>query len=443
MLELWLIDMSLPPATSPELTSWKEIATFLGVSVRTAQKWEAERGLPVRRLPGGRSHVSARIEDLAAWRDDSPNQALPNIESPNPDSLNHDKSDNKLPNLIRRVPKWAYLLAAMAVVICVTGYWAERRHSSPTSAILRTHDLIVFAADGHELWRKSFEWGFAPAGPDVEFHEEENRTWIGDLDGDGSAELLLQYNPRDREAGASLICYSADGDEKWHFRPGRSVRTRSAEFSADYTLLSFSVVEQDKNADPRIVLSSAKASSFPAQVVLLSGKGEIVREYWHAGHLPHILVTDLKGDGKPEIYLGGSNPALNTATLVVLDPENFGGASNESNTDFQLLGFAPAEEKLRVIFPRSRLSRELDGADRVAGLEVEPGGVVVQVAESFGDTTARIDYHLDSAMGVRSVDFGETYIDSSRRLFSSGAVGQEFSTSEAASLSDSVAYVKP
>lgn len=70
MLELWLIDMSLPPATSPELTSWKEIATFLGVSVRTAQKWEAERGLPVRRLPGGRSHVSARIEDLAAWRDD-------------------------------------------------------------------------------------------------------------------------------------------------------------------------------------------------------------------------------------------------------------------------------------------------------------------------------------------------------------------------------------
>ena len=31
------------------LTSWKEIATHLGKSVRTVQRWERELGLPVRR----------------------------------------------------------------------------------------------------------------------------------------------------------------------------------------------------------------------------------------------------------------------------------------------------------------------------------------------------------------------------------------------------------
>jgi len=56
------------PMESRELTSWKEIATFLGITERTAQKWEAERKLPVRRLPGGRGRVAADVHDLEAWK---------------------------------------------------------------------------------------------------------------------------------------------------------------------------------------------------------------------------------------------------------------------------------------------------------------------------------------------------------------------------------------
>jgi hypothetical protein len=52
-----------------ELTSWKEIAEHLRVNVRTAQKWERERRLPVRRGPGPRSRVSANREALEAWRE--------------------------------------------------------------------------------------------------------------------------------------------------------------------------------------------------------------------------------------------------------------------------------------------------------------------------------------------------------------------------------------
>jgi hypothetical protein len=51
------------------LTSWKEIAQYLGKGVRTVQRWEREYGLPVRR-PAGISHkspVGANPKELDAW----------------------------------------------------------------------------------------------------------------------------------------------------------------------------------------------------------------------------------------------------------------------------------------------------------------------------------------------------------------------------------------
>lgn len=50
------------------LTSWKEIATHLGKSVRTVQRWERELGLPVRRPAQHRNGiVLADPAELDAW----------------------------------------------------------------------------------------------------------------------------------------------------------------------------------------------------------------------------------------------------------------------------------------------------------------------------------------------------------------------------------------
>jgi hypothetical protein len=52
---------------SHQLKTWKEIATHLRVSVRTAQNWERDRGLPVRRIVGEKSQVRALAGELDAW----------------------------------------------------------------------------------------------------------------------------------------------------------------------------------------------------------------------------------------------------------------------------------------------------------------------------------------------------------------------------------------
>lgn len=51
-----------------ELSSWKEISAYLGVSIKTAQLWEQQRGLPVHRLPGPRGRVYAKVDELDAWK---------------------------------------------------------------------------------------------------------------------------------------------------------------------------------------------------------------------------------------------------------------------------------------------------------------------------------------------------------------------------------------
>jgi phage terminase Nu1 subunit (DNA packaging protein) len=58
------------------LNSWKEIAGYLGRGLRTAQRWERELGLPVRR-PRGRSRtaVFALRKELDIWLHDCPRMA--------------------------------------------------------------------------------------------------------------------------------------------------------------------------------------------------------------------------------------------------------------------------------------------------------------------------------------------------------------------------------
>jgi hypothetical protein len=61
--------MALNTPHQPELlTSWKEIASYLGKGVRTVQRWEQQFGLPVRR-PNERVKgiVHATREELDHW----------------------------------------------------------------------------------------------------------------------------------------------------------------------------------------------------------------------------------------------------------------------------------------------------------------------------------------------------------------------------------------
>ena len=54
------------PSNTKRLDSWKEIGAFFQRDERTVKRWEATRGLPVHRVPGG-GRVYAYAHELTAW----------------------------------------------------------------------------------------------------------------------------------------------------------------------------------------------------------------------------------------------------------------------------------------------------------------------------------------------------------------------------------------
>ncbi len=65
------------PIGNRRLDSWKEIASFFDRDERTVRRWEKERELPVRRLPGLRGGVYAFTDDLAQWMNSNTQSGAP------------------------------------------------------------------------------------------------------------------------------------------------------------------------------------------------------------------------------------------------------------------------------------------------------------------------------------------------------------------------------
>jgi len=72
-----------PSLESNTLQSWKEIASYLKRGVRTAQRWERDAGLPVRRLPArcprpgeNKCPVFAFPEEIDKWLHSRPTRKL-------------------------------------------------------------------------------------------------------------------------------------------------------------------------------------------------------------------------------------------------------------------------------------------------------------------------------------------------------------------------------
>jgi hypothetical protein len=160
------------------LKSWKEIASYLSVSVRTAQRWKQERGLPVRQPGTGRKGaVLALTTELDRWlQQSSPQNATGATEE---DALADIDTTNMLWSRYLRPPRYTaeirlllamYRKCAQADSVCVleelsTFAMQQCKAESAGFSILETneHGTQLFRWRATRGRMKKFAGGTIPA----------------------------------------------------------------------------------------------------------------------------------------------------------------------------------------------------------------------------------------------------------------------------------------
>lgn len=113
------------PGPDDRLESWKEIATYLGREVRTAQLWEKNEGLPVHRLQVGKQgSVFASKQELDAWLARRAVSPTPPENPPAPPTP--------------RQGSWWLALAAAVVILAAAGslLWRAQVNQPITSVVV-------------------------------------------------------------------------------------------------------------------------------------------------------------------------------------------------------------------------------------------------------------------------------------------------------------------
>jgi hypothetical protein len=407
----------MPPRR--RLSSWKEIASHLGVTERTAQKWEHERGLPVHRLPGEKGRVLAWEDELDQWR-----------------ASVLDKPSWWVSLHFWRIFGAAAALALAAALLAASFYgWRKTRHGPPARFFLDVRTLIVTDDNGREIWRKSFDEPFVQ-GVTPGHMTAMRLASFADLNGDGRAEFLFVYRPlSEATRGDTLFCFSDQGRTLWQYRTRRTVSTPKESFSPPYLGNVVLALPPSSGGARNVLYVSHHLSYFPSQAIVLSPRGEVRGEYWHSGHLLFAEASRLEGRAGPDILLAGISNSHKTSTLIALDPDNLQCASDETeHPDYQLDPPGRNCELARILFPRTCISQRFDPYSRPSGLHVFPDHIQFGTSERFGRADCNTLYLFDLGLSLQSAEVIDAFLSCHRELEAAGLLDHPFSESEARAL---------
>lgn len=409
----------LPPGR--QLQSWKEIAAYFGVTERTVQKWERERGLPVHRLAGEKGRVVAWTEELDRWR---------------VSMLDRPSWWGSL-RFWRILSVAAGALILLAAALTATLGWDRMRRGPPTRFTLDERSLIVTDDHGREVWRHLFDEPFARGITPSELLHLRLAVFA-DLDGDRRNELLFVYRPASYTArGDTLICFSGRGRPLWRYQVHRTVAAGGEEYGPPFLASFILVLPPGRDGTRIIAFASHHLSYYPAQLALLTHRGELRSEYWHSGHLLFGESAMLGEPRRAAILLAAISNSYRTASLIALGPDSHGCASNESEHPAYQLSFPGLNcELARIVFPRTCISRKFDPYSKPLGLVVHPGWIQFGTAEHSGHADVATIFRFNLQLELQSAEVVDAFLAHHRELEVSGHLDHPFTAAEARALQE-------
>jgi hypothetical protein len=372
-----------------ELTSWKEIATHLQVSTKTAQRYETERGLPVRRVG---TRVTIGISELEEWKATQTRGG-------------GWHSDVRL--LQRGI---IVLVAVLAIFVAGAAiYWYRQLPGVPVSAVSEGSLLYIKDAAGKTVWTHTFDLpiGRFDAHSKTEFH-------LHDLESDGSVEAVgvWKHSRRDSE-GWAVQCFEADGRLRWSLKMEDRVRTLGGqELGPPFVvrdMLVFDSPELDRTKWTAVLF--VHVADVPATLVIVDHKGRRRGQYWHVGHLNALELFDADGDGTRELVAGGVRHGIEQAVLVAFEAGRVGGTNTMPDGHARtILDKGPSTEKRTGYFARSEVSKLSNLFNYVSDLAIVNGRLSAQVFEKLEAPEAYLRYEFEPGLKPTGITLAVAFL---------------------------------
>ena len=439
------------PPGSAQLNGWKEIAAYLGRSVRTVQRWEKDYGLPVRRFGVSRPEsVFALAHEVDAWLLTSqgvsarsgagagePAGAPSEIGKPvaaEADSRRRSPFDRtSLGRMAMTALFTAGILAALWALWSLrqAGQPANRpaapvARSAPADWHVDLDTLVVSDHDGETLWTHKFPRDLATDS--YKGTSGSARSLLGgvaDVDGDGLREVwfVAYFSGGWSPANTALYLFEQDGRVRWKYQPSLSVRFGKETFGPSWFVNRvFVTADPGGGAGRAIWAVMYDAALFPSLLQRLNPRtGEPLSAFWSNGYVI-TLALDLQDDRR-RLFLGTCNNEHKAGSLVVLDAVHPNGSAPAALEKYRCTSCPPGEPLAFLVFPKAARfgqSEETGGVERITPLA--DGGVTVGVQHATaGELNPAVAiYTLDAAFNPRSVDTADNFMQVYAALVAQG-----------------------
>lgn len=297
-------------------------------------------------------------------------------------------------------------------------------------AYVRAKDefLIVLNKNGEELWKKYIGPGFDAGVLKVPV---SSLTTVVDVDGDEKREIILMPpHPESSSATTlfrSVVCFSADGDERWRFEFHPKVVFDKESFSDDYEFEApIALGDFDKDGQSEIVFAAHHNTWWPSVVGRLNAKdGTILSEYWHPGWIK-VFPEAIDNNAIEEILVAGYNNAFEKSALAVLDSRQAEGHA-PATAEYTPESIHESTEMFYALLPNPDLYQSASPWPQGSGVSNDSNGLIevrsgrILPGVKSGDWVGvAVYFYFDSLLNCVKVKAGDDFINYHSRLKKEG-----------------------
>ncbi len=430
------------------LNGWKEIAAHLGRGVRTAQRWEHEYGMPVRRMgPNRAESVFAFVEEIDAWLTSASAATARgerSADAADPDTNGADQvpldaanggpptapADPKGPPASTRIKVLVWILGSLTVLLAAIGYWRESSPRTtpllascvPAAWVVAVDTITVRDTDERTCWSHAF-----PAPLRVSEYELPSARLAGieDVDDDGERETwVVMFPDRSEDARHSaFFLFDARGRVRWEHRFKGSARFGEVTYAGPWAAHRLFVTERPEGGSGRAIWAvSRDAVEFPAVLQRLDpASGQPQSAYWSNGYLEALTLTQWKG--RSVLLAGGAFNDRVSPAVAVIDAANPNGSAPASNEKYRCTTCPAGAPLALVVFPKPVRFNDYSASGSV--LRIDPGVAPIFVSvtafhASFGGLDVVGIYRLDEDLMPLRADVGDGYLAAHERMVRAG-----------------------